>query len=208
MGKYVVDIEGSRVKVSVIPTEGLVDTHVSELSKEILQSRLVGVDLKYDKFGKGLLLLFVETRCLIVQFSRYMREIPSSLKKFLVDAINCFVGVKLSLKKCEMMTCCYTISDKHDMKDCKTWVDLDEFVARVLQNPKLLSGTVPTLASEVGLKAESFPPMPLPSPNWAAKVFSKQEILYAIQDVYASYIIAKKAFALLSVDEGIKKESG
>ncbi|KAM7268206.1 hypothetical protein ACFE04_010372 [Oxalis oulophora] len=159
--KYVVDIEGRRVKVFVVPTEGLVDTHVSELSKEILQSRLVGVDLKYDKFGKGLLLLFVETRCLIVQFSEHMRKILSSLKNFLVDARNFFVGVNLSSKK-------------YYLTDCKTWVDLNEFVARVLQSPKLLSEKVPILATEVGLKAESFSPMPLPSSNWTAKVFSKQ----------------------------------
>ncbi|KAM7252981.1 hypothetical protein ACFE04_025599 [Oxalis oulophora] len=186
---YEVEIHGVKVKVTVAHEEGMIDTFLSELEEEVLQTRVVGFDIKCDSNDKilKLVILFVGTRCLIFQLV-HANRVPDSLKKILADERICFVGKGLRRKASSLSLGLYH-------KELLIGIELDVLVARVRKNPDLLNKDAITLACEVGLKAESFSPIQLKDDHkriWGNIVFSVEQIVYAIQKASASYLIGKK----------------
>ncbi|KAM7255762.1 hypothetical protein ACFE04_011503 [Oxalis oulophora] len=185
MGKYEVDIHGVRINVTVVSVKNLTESHVTQLSQQILQSRL-------NYWHRSQVLEIYANK--------------TTLKNLLAQLSDMTFRQVLNgtLMKDE---CAYRCQKGGH----KTWVNLGEFVARVLQKPQLVTEKLWVLAREVGLN--SFYPTPVlsvPEPDWGANIFPK-EVSYAIQNVYDSYVIAKKTLTdLLPAANNlrIKNESG
>uniref|UniRef100_A0A2N9FJW8 3'-5' exonuclease domain-containing protein n=1 Tax=Fagus sylvatica TaxID=28930 RepID=A0A2N9FJW8_FAGSY len=118
----------------------------------------------------------------------YLDSFPDSIKKVLSDKNVCFVGigVKDKVKK---------ILQWPQMFGCKTGVELGHLAARVLKKPNLDECGLVELASEVGVYYEE--PKSVTFSDWGARVFSNEQVKYAIHDAYASYLIANNLLSLL-----------
>ena len=92
MGIYELEIKDFQFEVSVIDNAA---TKISELRGMLLERRrVVGFDVKFDSQTKipEMLILFAVNLCLAVQLCR-LSKIHESLKSFLADETNCFVGI-------------------------------------------------------------------------------------------------------------------
>ncbi|KAL4636604.1 hypothetical protein ACB092_03G020900 [Castanea dentata] len=189
---YEIEIQGVYVKASVVDHAVLVDAHIDELRSSFekpLVAPIVAFDIKCKPNCNGaiLLILCIGTRCLIVQLY-YLDSFPESIKKFLSDLNVCFVGigVKDKVKK---------ILQWPQMFGCKTGVELGHLAARVLKKPNLDGCVLVELASEVGVYYEE--PKGVTFSDWGARVFSHEQVKYAIHDAYASYLIGNHLLSLL-----------
>ncbi|XP_042987410.1 uncharacterized protein LOC122315527 [Carya illinoinensis] len=196
MCMYEIEIQGVDVKASVVDRGVLVDAHIAELRSALEKpfvNPLVTFDIKcipnYIN-GAALLILCVGTRCLIVQL-HCIDSFPESIKKFLSDENVCFVGmgVKNKVKKILLWP---------QMENCKTGVELGHLAARVLKKPKIdgSSAGLVELASEVGLHIHEEPKSASFS-DWSARVFSHEQVKYAIHDACTCYMIADYLLNLL-----------
>ena len=190
---YEIEIQGGvYVKASVVDRAVLVDAHIAELRSSFeksLVAPIVAFDIKCmpNYNGAMLLILCVGTRCLVIQLY-YLDSFPDSIKKFLSDKNVCFmgIGVKDKVKK---------ILQWPQMFGCKTGVELGHLAARVLKKPNLDECGLVELASEVGVYYEE--PKSVTFSDWDARVFSNEQVKYAIHDAYASNLIANNLLSLL-----------
>ena len=83
------------------------------------------------------------------------------------------------------------------MFGCKTGVELGHLAARVLKKPSLDGCGLVELASEVGVYYELEEPKSVTFSDWGARVFSHEQVKYAMHDAYASYLIANNLLNLL-----------
>ena len=81
------------------------------------------------------------------------------------------------------------------MFGCKTGVELGHLAARILKKPNLDGCVLVELASEVGVYYEE--PKSVSFSDWGARVFSHEQVKYAIHDAYASYLIGNNLLNLL-----------
>ena len=117
-----------------------------------------------------------------------MDSFPESIKKFLNDSNVCFVGVEVKDKVKKILQWL-------QMFGCKTGVELGHLVARILKKPNLDGCVFIELASEVGVYYEE--PKSVSFSDWGARVFSHEQVKYAIHDAYASYLIGNNLLNLL-----------
>ena len=75
------------------------------------------------------------------------------------------------------------------------WNWAGHLAARVLKKPNLDGCGLVELASEVGVYYEE--QKSITFSNWGARVFSHEQVKYAIRDAYASYLIANNLLSLL-----------
>jgi hypothetical protein len=121
IGSYELDMQGAKVKVSVVDNPAVIDAKIEEFKSSLttLQRRVVGLDIKFAKtlqrpldietlfykkkkncLGKlfsqkkntgMILLLCVGTNCLIIQLVNFP-ILPETLVQFLSDETICFLG--------------------------------------------------------------------------------------------------------------------
>ena len=195
MCMYEIEIQGGvYVKASVVDRAVLVDAQIAELRSSFekpLVAPIVAFDIKCmpNYNGAMLLILCVGTRCLVIQLY-YLDSFPDSIKKFLSDKNVCFVGigVKDKVKK---------ILQWPQMFGCETGVELGHLAARVLKKPNLEGCGLVELASEVGVYYELEEPKSVTFSDWGTRVFSHEQVKYAMHDAYASYLIANNLLNLL-----------
>ncbi|KAK2640339.1 hypothetical protein Ddye_028134 [Dipteronia dyeriana] len=193
LGTFEVEFEGCKIKVSVIDNAALIDRTIAEL-RSSLRKPVVGFDVKFgtDHHDQNnaeiakLLILCVETHCLIIQLSNLV-PVPDGLKDFLSDETICFVGKGMGNKVT-------SIHRSHGLS-CVTGVEVSDFVARVLKKPNLIGAyNLTDLATEVGLvtvskEAGCCEGSCQRTPNWSARIFTDAEIKSAIPEAILCYCI-------------------
>nr|XP_011468401.1 PREDICTED: uncharacterized protein LOC105352592 [Fragaria vesca subsp. vesca] len=181
MRPYEVEVHGVKVKVSVVAdNDRLINEKISEF-KKLDKKNVVGVDVK-TTYNASLLLFCVEGHCLIL--ARIKDAHKFEVWKLLSDQNTCFVGSNFE----HMKHCSYSGKEIFE-KVGGIGVELDRLAAMILKKPSLKKKGVYELAGEIGLHVK---PVTGTCPKWDAKVFSEEEIKYAIHDVYAFYLIGEK----------------
>ncbi|KAI8024236.1 hypothetical protein LOK49_LG03G03488 [Camellia lanceoleosa] len=146
-------------------------------------------DLKYKpNYDEPAMLQFcVRNHCLVLQLY-HLDSIPQCLKDFLGDPEICFVGNGGLRSGLSDLNSHYEI-------ECKSGIEVSELAAKILKKPNLLGVGLARLADEVGIPRVESPS--LGSFDWGAKVFSDEQIKYAIQDVYACSLIGSMLLGML-----------
>ena len=205
MGNYEIEIHGAKVEVSVVENPAVdVAAKIEELRSSLrtLQNRVVGLDIKFvetkrsssiDKF----LLLCVGTRCLIIQVL-HLEYFPETLREFLSDETICFLGTGMSniVQELDSRQSHVYLSNRYETRSvkCKTGVEVGFLAAKILKKPNIEKYGFAELAGEIGMDIK----LPIGEcPDWNAKVFSHEEIKYAIHNAYTSYVIGNKLLGML-----------
>ncbi|KAK7847301.1 hypothetical protein CFP56_006746 [Quercus suber] len=75
-----------------------------------------------------------------------------------------------------------------------TGVEVGFLAAKILKKPNVENYGLAELAGEVGMDIKE----PIGEcPDWNAKVFSDEEVKYAVHNAYTSYVIGNKLFGML-----------
>ena len=205
MGNYEIEIHGAKVEVSVVENPAVdVAAKIEELRSSLrtLQNRVVGLDIKFvetkrsssiDKF----LLLCVGTRCLIIQVLD-LEYFPETLREFLSDETICFLGTGMSniVQELDSRQSRVFLSNRFETISvkCKTGVEVGFLAAKILKKPNIEMYGFAELAGEIGMAIKQ----PIcECPDWNAKVFSHEEIKYAIHNAYTSYVIGDGLLGML-----------
>ncbi|VFQ84909.1 unnamed protein product [Cuscuta campestris] len=224
MGLYDFTIGGVNVRAQVIVDPKLVDHALAELELTA-DNPFVGLDLKTcrDALGRrrcALLILCTNTKCLIIQLDRMTKKsqntrIPCVLGEFLSDKCLCFVSPNGFTKRTSglsfrenanvvTLTQFCRPSRSPRVFECKRiWaVEVGEYAARVLKNPKLLKcKSLEKLGAEAGVDlnttalSDSGARAKWPSPEWDSKLFSEEEVVSVMYDAVACYLIVQKLLA-------------
>ena len=239
IGSYELDMQGAKVKVSVVDNSAVIDAKIEEFksSLETLQRRVVGLDIKFVetisqhnvavktnvKFGKCffskkkmvvktisrkdntamILLLCVGTNCLIIQLLNFP-IFPETLVQFLSDETICFLGTGMNNIVSDLNN---RYSRRPDTLQgntlrlnrpvyvkCKSGVEIGYLAAKIMRKPDIEKNGLAELAGEVGMDIKQ----PIGScPDWNAKVFSDEQIKYAMHNAYTSYVIGNKLFGMV-----------
>ena len=202
IGMYEVDIDGAKVKVSLVDNSDVVVAKLQELksSLQILKTRVVGVDIKFVKcdfggsFTAKLLVLCVGTRCLIIQLQT-SEVFPETLVQFLSDETICFLGIEMSNIVRELGRRCFyhSVQGRINVK-CNTGVEVGYLAAKILKKANIEKNGLAELAGEAGM--DIMEPKGK-CPDWNAIVFSDEEIKYAMHNAYTSYVIGNKLFSMV-----------
>ncbi|KAL6146487.1 hypothetical protein ACLB2K_057166 [Fragaria x ananassa] len=191
---YEVQVHGVKVKATVVANNvSFLEQKLSELSSK----RVVGVDVKFQSRVASLLLLCVEGHCLIIPIRAPFSTVfnpkkvsDSGLGRLLADQNICFVYSKF---KSEDATSYAGLPEM--MK--QTGIEVDHLAATILKKPTLLRKGLYELGREVGIDIKSA--YYVKYTNWSdVKVFSEEEIKYAIHDVYATFLIGNKLLGTLA----------
>uniref|UniRef100_A0A2N9G3K5 3'-5' exonuclease domain-containing protein n=1 Tax=Fagus sylvatica TaxID=28930 RepID=A0A2N9G3K5_FAGSY len=202
MGNYEIEIHGAKVEVSVVENPAVdVAAKIEELrsSLQTLQNCVVGLDIKFVKTEQNssiakFLLLCVGTRCLIIQVLQ-LDSFPETLRAFLADETICFLGTGMSniVQELDSRVCFCNPFGTKSVK-CKTGVEVGFLAAKILKKPNIEKYGFAELAGEIGMDIKQ----PIGEcPDWNAKVFSHEEIKYAIHNAYTSYVIGNKLLGML-----------
>ncbi|KAL0006258.1 hypothetical protein SO802_013819 [Lithocarpus litseifolius] len=204
MGLYDIEIHGANVKVSLVENLALVDAKVDEFrsSLQTSESQVVGLDIKFVKtdgnLNKGrFLLLCVGSHCLMIQLPD-SNEVTYTLMKFLSDESICFLGTGMSEKVTEL-GCLYFYGYREgtlvtQRVNCNTGVEVGYLAAKILKKPNVEQYGLVELAGEVGMDIKE----PISEcPDWNAKVFSHEDVKYALHNAYTSYVIGNKVLDML-----------
>ncbi|KAK0601592.1 hypothetical protein LWI29_025605 [Acer saccharum] len=176
MDIYEVEIQGVKVKASLIDNVAVLDAKIRELRSSLFQPKrphVVGVDVKFhiDERTKlrdyqELLVLCGWNRCLIIQLYNFP-TFPDCLHKFLADETICFVG--------------------------------NELYDKVIKNPKLSKCRLAELAGEVGVNLVATEDLKGTSTtDLKAIVFTDEEIKCIIQDANTCCDIGNKLLRMVA----------
>ena len=197
------EIHGSKVNVSVVDDSAVVADKLQEIVNTGHGSNpsarlVVGFDVKYiqatgSQTGQAKLLILCYqtcflTRCLIIQLC-HLDRIPDVLIKLLADKTICFLGIGMN----NIVTVAVAYLKNYSAQ-CTTGVEVGHLAARILKKPNIENYGLAKLACEVGMNIKE----PIgESPNWNARVFSEEQIKYAMHNAYTSFLIGKKLFEML-----------
>lgn len=193
VGTYNIKIQGATVTVRVADRPAVVCNGLCELRSLIETNSTLGLTIKTQATNgvtkPVMLQLCVGNRCLVVLLT-HLNAIPSCLRDFLTDHEIYFMGLGIT-KAFEWLKYSYGIDRT------RGYFEIGELAARYLKKPTLFVGGIglDALATEVGISLEESPK--LSNFNWVAKVFTDQEIKYAIHDAYGSHLIGTKLLAML-----------
>ncbi|KAM7463242.1 hypothetical protein LguiA_031363 [Lonicera macranthoides] len=190
---YDVTFFDDTIKTLVTRTPCLVDTWISDM-KHLHHQRLrhltVGLDIEWlpNSYPNQVpnppatLQLCVGHNCLIFQLL-FAPEIPQSLKNFLADNNNTFVGVEIDpdVEK---------LRDSYGLEVQNT-VDLRGLAADRTGKDGMRSRGLVNIAKEV-LGKDFEKPKKVSRSNWAANWLSLVQIQYACVDAFVSFEIGKK----------------
>ncbi|XP_030957284.1 uncharacterized protein LOC115979398 [Quercus lobata] len=208
MGIYDIEIHGANVKVSIVENPALVGAKMDELRSSLQTSErlVVGLDVKFVKTFENLkdigkfLVLCVGSHCLMIQIPDPER-ISETLGHFLSDETICFLGTGMSKIVSELGSLSYLslVAGSIGAFTCrpvnfKTGVEVGFLAAKILKKPNVENHGLAELAGEVGMDIKE----PIGEcPDWDAKVFSNEEVKYAVHNAYTSYVIGNKLFDML-----------
>ena len=196
-------MQTANVKVSLVENLALVDAKIDEFRSSLQTSerQVVGLDIKfvktYGNLNKGkFLLLCVGSHCLMIQLPD-SNAVTNTLRKFLSDESICFLGTGMSVKVTEL-GCLYLNECGEDEAmprvSCKTGVEVGYLAAKILKKPNVEQYGFAELAGEVGMDIKE----PISEcPDWNAKVFSHEDVKYALHNAYTSYVIGNKLLDML-----------
>ena len=172
------------------------------------ERQVVGLDIKFVKtdgnLNKGkFLLLCVGSHCLMIQLPD-SENISHTLGRFLSDETICFLGTGMSNKASELGSYYFYPNGKqytHVRRisngityrveprvsvNFKTGVEVGFLAAKILKKPNVENYGLAELAGEVGMDRKE----PIGDcPDWNAKVFSHEEVKYAVHNAYTSYVL-------------------
>ena len=201
MGLYDIEIHGAKVKVSLVENLALVDAKIDEFksSLQTSETQVVGLDIKFVKtdgnLNKGkFLLLCVGSHCLMIQLPD-SKVVTYTLRQFLSDESICFLGTGMSEKVTEL-GCLYFYDclEGTQSVNCNTGVEVGYLAAKILKKPNVEQYGLAELAGEVGMDIKE----PISEcPDWNAKVFSHEDVKYAVHNAYTSYVIGNKVLDML-----------
>jgi len=201
MGLYDIEIHGANVKVSLVENLALVDAKIDEFKSSLQTSerQVVGLDIKFVKtdgnLNKGkFLLLCVGSHCLMIQLPD-SKGIPNTLRQFLSDESICFLGTGMSEKVTEL-GCLYLQGYREGTQcvKCDSGVEVGYLAAKILKKPNVEQYGLAELAGEVEMDIKE----PISEcPDWNAKVFSHEDVKYALHNAYTSYVIGNKFLDML-----------
>ena len=185
--------------------------------KKPSERQVVGLDIKFVKtdgnLNKGkFLLLCVGSDCLMIQLPD-SENISDTLGRFLSNETICFLGTGMSNKASELgsyyfypngikpiPTTLISINgparrvDPRVFVNLKTGVEVGFLAAKILKKPNVENHGLAELAGEVGMDIKE--PI-VECPDWNAKVFSNDDIKYAVHNAYTSYVIGNKLLDML-----------
>ena len=170
------------------------------------ERQVVGLDIKFVKTDGNLknkgkfLLLCVGSHCLMIQLPD-SETISDTLGQFLSDETICFLGTGMSKIVSELGSLSYLslVPGSIGAFTCqpvnfKTGVEVGFLAAKILKKPNIENYGLAELAGEVGLDIKE----PIGEcPDWNAKVFSNEEVKYAVHNAYTSYVIGNKLLDML-----------
>ncbi|XP_075657220.1 uncharacterized protein LOC142627283 [Castanea sativa] len=202
MSIYDVEIGGANVKVSVVDNPAMVDAKINELRSSLQTSerQVVGLDVKFVKtYGilqnKGkILLLCAGSQCLMIQLPDSVCK-SDTLGQFLSDETICFLGTGMSKIDSELDSLYYYPPLSSDIRRISfSVVELGFLAAKILKKPNVENHGLAELAGEVGMDIKE----PISEcPDWNAKVFTNEEIKYAVHNAYTSNVIGNKLCDML-----------
>ena len=193
MGTYEVEIDGAKVKVSVVDNVGVLGGKIDELksSLETSQIGVVGVDVKSIQNTEScevqMLLLCVGTHCLIIQLC-HLCYVPRELTNFLDDDTICFLCTAI---EDEVNEC---LSNRYYLR-CSTGVEVGHFASKILKKANIENYGLAELAGEVEMDIKE--PIGDQCPDWSARLFTQEQIKHAVHNVYTTYVIGKKLVEML-----------
>lgn len=190
MGKYEVEIQGFKLKVTHVDHAALIDNNISVLKTLLQKRRVAGIDVKFNHRctkKAEMLILCVGNRCLVIQLC-HLGSIPESLKKFMSDETICFVGTEMSSKVASI--------GKHNLR-CKTGVELGHLAARILKKPHVSEFGIAKLGREAGLNSVSAGFRGSPPSSWSSRAFSNEQIMFAINEAYTCYVVGNKLLGMV-----------
>ena len=201
MGLYDIEIHGANVKVSLVKNLALVDAKIDEFRSSLQTSerQVVGLDIKFVKtdgnLNKGkFLLLCVGSHCLMIQLPD-SNAVTNTLRKFLSDESICFLGTGMSEKVTELGRLYFCEYHKDTLYgNCKTGVEVGYLAAKILKKPNVEQYGLAELVGEVGMDIKE---PDSECPDWNAKVFSHEDVKYAVHNAYTSYVIGNKFLDML-----------
>ncbi|KAM3704607.1 hypothetical protein ACB098_03G017900 [Castanea mollissima] len=219
MGIYDIEIGGANVKVSIVDNPALVGAKMDELRSSLQASerQVVGLDVKFvetifaPKYISKFLLLCVGSHCLMILLPVSGTIIPDTLGQFLSDETICFLGIGMSKIVSELGSFYYYPQHGQNLTgstagktilsgpssqsvNFKTGVEVGFLAAKILKKPNVENHGLAELAGEVGMDIKE----PIGEcPDWNAKVFSNEEVKYAVHNAYTSYVIGNKLFDML-----------
>ena len=138
--------------------------------------------------------------------------ISDTLGQFLSDETICFLGTGMSNKASELGSYYFypygqkyapvMISsngntyrvDPRESVNLKTGVEVGFLAAKIMKKPNVENHGLAELAGEVGMDIKE--PI-VECPDWNAKVFSNEEVKYAVHNAYTSYVIGNKLLDML-----------
>ena len=125
-----------------------------------------------------MLLLFVGTRCLIIQLC-HLYSTPLTLKKFLADETICFLSTKFEEKVNNILF------DRYGLK-CSLGVEVTYFASRIPKKAHIEKYRLAELAGEVGMDIKE----PIGEyTDWTARLFSQEQIKYTIHNAYTTLLL-------------------
>ncbi|XP_050273712.1 uncharacterized protein LOC126716772 isoform X2 [Quercus robur] len=130
-------------------------------------------------------------------------SISDTLGQFLSDETICFLGTGMSNKVSELGNfyfCTHgTMFGKFRLRvqqrlSVNTGVEVGFLAAKILKKPNVENYGLAELAGEVGMDIKE----PIGEcPDWNAKVFSHEDVKYALHNAYTSYVIGNKVLDML-----------
>ncbi|KAM4108078.1 hypothetical protein ACB094_03G017800 [Castanea mollissima] len=195
-------------------------------SLQTSERQVVGLDVKFvnavtncsiiQPHDEGkFLLLCVGSHCLMIQLPNSETIISDTLGQFLSDETICFLGIGMSKIVSKLGSLYYypqhgknltvstagiissgarTFAPARQSVNFKTGVEVGFLAAKILKKPNVENHGLAELAGEVGMDIKE----PIGEcPDWNAKVFSNEEVKYAVHNAYTSYVIGNKLFDML-----------
>uniref|UniRef100_A0A2N9G345 3'-5' exonuclease domain-containing protein n=1 Tax=Fagus sylvatica TaxID=28930 RepID=A0A2N9G345_FAGSY len=200
-GTYEIEIHGAKVMVYVVETPAMIDAKIEELKSSFrtLQSRVVGLDIKYcSSSGSSpiakILLLSVGTCCLVIHLDYFGSYFPITLVQFLSDETICFLGTGMrSIVQKLNAYSFYQRGKGTTCVKCSTGVEVGYLAAKILKKANIEKYGLEELAGLVGIDIKE----PIGKcPDYVAKVFTDEEIKYAMHNSYTSFVIGKKLLGM------------
>ncbi|KAM3752427.1 hypothetical protein ACB098_03G017800 [Castanea mollissima] len=183
--------------------------------KKLSERLIVGVDIKFVKtdgnLNKGkFLILCVGSDCLMIQLPN-SDFISDTLGRFLSAEVICFLGTGMSNIVSELGSFYFypngpnsrismisngrlILREDKQTVNLKTGVEVGFLAAKILKKPNVENYGLTELAGEVGMDIEE---PSSESPDWNAKVFSDEDVKYAVHNAYTSCVIGNKLFDML-----------
>ena len=129
--------------------------------------------------------------------------ISHTLGRFLSDETVCFLGTGMSNIVSELGSFSFCTKRKkrrsfifteYQRVSVNTGVEVGFLAAKILKKPNVENYGLAELAGEVGMDIKE----PIGEcPDWNAKVFSHEEVKYAVHNAYTSYVIGNKLLDML-----------